>query len=329
MKLGNLLGALGIAAASAMLVGAGSARAQDNFPNQPIKIVVPYTPGAINDVLARAMGAALSEELDETIIIENRPGAGSVIGTNHVAKAAPDGHTILQVPAAFAINAALRDNLPYDSEDAFEFVTVAATSPFLLVVNAKSGIESVQDLVAKAKAKPGAMQYASTGPGGNAHMMAEMLLGLAQIDVLHVPYKGLAQATTDLVGGQVDFTFSTYTGASAVLKGGQVRALGITSRAPSASFPDLKPIAEQGFPGYNAVGWWAYAVPKGTPAPVVAKLNAAINKVLADPEFAKRFAAEGLDIVGTSPESARQFVQDDISTWRRVVKDFDIEKLGG
>ncbi len=317
---------------AAALIGLAPAQAQPqagDYPNRPIRIVVPYTPGAINDVLARARGAELSASLTQTVIIENKPGAGSVIGTNFVAKAEPDGYTVLQVPAAYAINAALRTNLPYDSEKDFEFVSLAATSPFLLIVSAKSPYRSLADLVAQAKANPGKLSFASTGPGGNAHMMGEMLLGLAGIQALHIPYKGAAQAITDLVGGQVDFTFSTYTGAAAVITGGQARALAITGRDPSPSFPDIKPIAQQGYPDYNAAGWWAYAVPKGTPPAVVDKLNQAITKALKNEAFAKRFSSEGLDIIASTPAEARRFILDDISTWRRIVQDFKLEKLGG
>lgn len=312
-----------------LLAGASAGvQAAGDYPSQTIKIVVPYTPGAINDVLARAMGAEISQELGQTVVVENRPGAGSVIGTNHVAKAEPDGYTILQVPAAFAINAALRENLPYDSEKDFKFVSLAATSPFLLIVNSKSEYKTLADLVKKAKDNPGKLSFASTGAGGNAHMMGEMLLGMAGIDVLHVPYKGAAQAITDLVGGQLDFSFSTYTGASAVLRGGQVRALAITGDKPSPSFPDIKPIAAQGYPNYKAAGWWAYAVPKGTPEPIVEILNKAITKALKNPKFAQRFSSEGLDIIASTPAQATTFLHDDIATWKKVVREFHIEKLG-
>ena len=326
MHIGKIRAAMG---AVAMCLGvAFSAQAADQYPAKPVKIIVPYTPGAINDVLARAMGAELSEELGQTAIVENRPGAGSVIGTNYVAKSNPDGYTILQVPAAYAINAALRSDLPYDSVKDFDFVALAATSPFLLIVKADSEYKTVADLVNKAKQNPGKLSFASTGNGGNAHMMGEMLRGLAGIDVLHVPYKGAAQAITDLVGGQLDFTFSTYTGASAVLKGGLVRALAITGNKRSPSFAQIPTIAESGYPDYNAAGWWAYAVPAGTPKPVVDKLNKAINKTLSNPDFAKRFAAEGLDITGGTPEAATKFIHDDIAVWKRVVKEFHINLQG-
>jgi tripartite-type tricarboxylate transporter receptor subunit TctC len=311
---------------AALGVALAPARAQPSpaeiasYPNRPIRIVVPYSPGAINDNLARAVGERLQAALGQPVVVENRPGAGAVIGTQFVASAPPDGYTLLQVPAAHVINATLAHRLPYDSVASFSFITLAATSPFVLIGSNAFAARSVPELVALAKKSPGAYSYASSGNGGNAHLMAEMLKHMAGIDVVHVPYKGIAPAINDLIGGQVQFLFSTYPGAAAAIQARRVRVLGVTSRERWQAFPELPTIAEAGYPDYDVQGWWGYAAPAGTPAAIVATLNREINKALASPALKSGLTAEGVEVRGSTPEQFRSHVEAQIRAWAALIK---------
>lgn len=295
------------------------------YPNRPIRIVVPYAPGAINDVLARAVGERLQEALGQPVVVDNRPGAGAVIGTHSVASAPPDGYTLLQVAAAHAINATLVPKLPYDSVQGFEFITLAAGSPFLLVGSPHFPARTVGELVALCKEKPGAYSYASSGNGGTAHLMGEMLKHMAGIDVVHVPYKGTAPGMTDVIGGRVQFTFSSYPGAAGALKSNRVRALAVTSKRRWQAFPDLPSIAEAGYPDYDADGWWGFVAPAGTPAAIVAKLAREINKALASPALKANLEASGLEVRGTGPKRFRAHVEAEIRTWGDIIRQAGIK----
>lgn len=291
-----------------------------NFPSKPIRIIVPFAPGAINDTLARAIGEKLGEGLKQTVVIENRAGAGTVIGTDVVAKAAPDGYTLLQVSPAHAINVSLIGKLPYDSVRNFSFITLAAKAPVLMLVSSSSSYKSVQDVIADAKARPGKLSFSSTGNGGIAHLMGEMLKTMAGVDILHVPYKGAAPAVIDLIGGQVQFTFTTVTGSASYVKAGRVRPIAVTSVKRMPILPEIPAISEAGYPSYDAVGWWGFAAPAGTPPAIVDKLNRELNKVLALPAIRDRFKNEGVEMIGSTPEAFTSYVQSEIATWTKVVK---------
>lgn len=297
----------------------GSA-AQGAFPSRPLRIVVPYTPGAINDILARQVGRKLSENLGQPVIIENKPGGNTVIGTDFVAKAPADGYTLLQVPGAHAINATLVPRLPYEPVKSFAFVTLAASAPFVLVANPRLEAKTFAELLAAARASPGKYSYGSTGNGGNAHLMGEMLKGMAKIDLLHTPYKGAAQAMSDIIGGQVDLMFATYSAAVGHLNTGRLRALAVTSARRWPVLPALPTIAESGIGPYEAVGWWGYAVPAATPRPIVDKLNAEINKALRSPELRTHFQPEGLELLGSTPEEFSRYLNREIITWAGVIR---------
>ncbi len=316
-------GMLAIALASTSSAWAQS-DAVSNYPNRPIRIVVPYTPGAINDVLARRVAQKLSEALKQTVIVENKPGGGTVIGTEYVARAEPDGYTLLQTPAAHSINPNLMAKLPYDSIKSFSFITLAATSSYVMIANPALPANNVAEFIALAKAKPGTLSYASTGNGGSAHLMGELLKDLAKIDVMHVPYKGLAQGLNDLASGQVQVSFSTYTGAMAFLKPGRVKALAITGSKRMEALPDLPTIAET-LPGYDAAGWWGYVAPAGTPQAIVDRLNKELVKIVRSPEFREQFKAEGVEMLGTTPEEFKAFVQREMGTWNKVIKQANIK----
>lgn len=309
-----------LAAPFAFGMAAAGAQPAPAFPTRPIKIVVPYAPGAINDVLARAVADRLQAGVGQPVVVDNRAGGGAVIGTQFVASAPPDGYTLLQVSAAHANNATLVPKLPYDSLSGFSFITLGFRSPVLLVVNDQVPARSVAELVALARAKPGGLTYGSTGNGGSAHLMGEMLKQMAGIDVLHVPYKGAAPAMTDLMGGRLDFTFATYTAASAALKSGRARALASTGAKRLSVMPDLPTIAQGGVAGYEADGWWGYAAPAGTPPAIVAYLNREINKVLEGSALRATMRNEGVEVLGTTPEQFTSYVRSEIDTWGKVIR---------
>jgi tripartite-type tricarboxylate transporter receptor subunit TctC len=312
-------------ACSQLAMAQSAGPAPGAYPSRPLRIVVPYTAGAINDLLARQVGTRLAEAVGQPVIVDNRPGAGTVIGTDFVAKSAPDGYTILQVPGAHAINATMVPRLPYDPVKSFSFVTLAATAPFVLVAGPKTGAKTLPQFIAQARANPGRLSYGSTGNGGNAHLMGELLKGMAKIDVLHAPYKGAAQALNDIIGGQVDVMFATYSAVIGHMKTGRVSALAVTTAKRWAVLPDLPTVAESGIGPYEAVGWWGYAVPAGTPRPVVDKLGGEINKVLRSAELRAHFAPEGLDLRGGTPEEFSAYLAREIATWAKVIRDGNIK----
>lgn len=298
-----------------------SAHAQtaDTYPNRPIRIIVPYTPGAINDILARRMAQHLGEELKQTVIVENKPGAGTAIGTEYVARAAPDGYTLLQAAAAHSILPSLVSKLPFDPIKSFEFITLAATSSYVMIANSKLPVNNVAEFIALAKKEPGHYSFASTGNGSSAHLMGEMLKDLAGINVMHIPYKGLAQGLNDVASGQVNVTFGTYPGTLAYLKPGRVKALATTGRKRMSSLPDV-PTIQETVPGYDAQGWWGYVAPAGTPKPIVQKLNAAINKIIRDKSFSETFTSEGVEMLGTTGDEFKTHVEREMQTWGKLVK---------
>ncbi len=317
--------ALLLIGATASTVHAQSSAELGDYPKKAIRIVVPFGPGGFNDALARTVAAKLSTSLKQTVIVDNRPGGGTVIGNNYVAKAAPDGYTLLQLPGAHAINAALPNKLPYDSLNSFSFISLVATSPFLLVTNNDFPAKSLPQLVSLAKQKPGAYSYSSSGNGGNAHLMGEMLKSMAGIDILHVPYKGAGPAMNDVIGGQVNFTFATYAGASASIKAGRLRMLAVTSKKRWSKFPDVPTIAEAGYPNYDAEGWWGYAAPAGTPAPIIAKLNEEIRKAIASEEIQRYLESEGVEAVESTPAEFRSYLEREIQTWTKVITEAKIQ----
>ena len=290
--------------------------AADAYPSRALRVVVPYPPGAINDVLARAISDRIAKPLGQAVVVDNKPGGNTLIGTQFVAMAPADGYTILQVPASHAINAALQPRLPYDSLKDFSFITLAARAPFLLVVNKDLPVRSVQDLIAEAKKKPDAYSFASSGTGGNAHLMGELLNHLAGTRMLHVPYKGTTAAINDVIGGQVQCTFSTYSGASAALKAGRLRAIAVTSAKSALAFPDIPTIAESGYPRYDAVGWWGFAAPAGTPQAIVDRLHAEITKACKAPDFAKRLSSDAVEIVASTPAEFQSHLEKEIAVWK-------------
>ena len=308
----------------AMLIGALSslawpaARAQSG---KTLRLIVPFPPGGSTDILARAVGAKLGPALGQTVVIDNRAGAGGSLGATEVARAEADGNTLLMGHiGTLAVNPALYPKLPYDPLKSFVPVAWVARVPNILVVNASSPIKTLADLVAKARTQPGRMTYSSGGNGSAAHISFEYLKLKAKFFMLHIPYRGTAPSVTDLLGGQVDATF---TGAPAVLphvRNGRLRALAVSSPQRLPSLPDVPTVAESGLPGFDADQWYGIVAPAGTSAAVVARLNAEINKALQTPAVAQQLAAEGAIPTPTTPKAFGDLIAREIPRWAEVVK---------
>jgi len=294
------------------------------FPDKPVKLVVPFAPGGGTDLIARTLAAGMSKELGQQVIIDNKPGAGTLIGTDSVAKSAPDGYTIVIATFAHAINPSMVPKLPYNNETAFAPVTLVGKGPNVLVVRAESPIRSVKDLIAAAKARPGKLNYASQGNGTSAHLAGEMFTNLAKVEMTHVPYRGAGPAITDLLGGQVDMIFGTAAAVSTFVDSGKLRAIAVTSAQPSPALKGVPTIAET-VPGYVVESWYGLYAPAGTPADVIAKLNAAAKKAARSPEFAKKIEHEGLAIVASDPAELDRYVRAEEARWRKIVKENNIK----
>jgi tripartite-type tricarboxylate transporter receptor subunit TctC len=306
-------------AAAAALAVALPAIAQ-TFPSQPVKFVVPFTPGTGMDTIARTVGPRLAERLGQPVVVENRPGASGNIGTEQVARSPADGHTVLVSANTMLIAAHLYRNVPYDPMTDFAPVTLAAWGTLLLTANPKSGIESVADLVAKARANPGKITYASPGIGTPHHMSMELFRERTGLDMLHVPYKGSAGALTDLLSGEVNVGFVPVHVAMPHIKAGRLKALAAGAKQRHPNAPDVPTLDELGFKGVDVEMWYAFFAPKGTPPAVVAKLNAEMRAILADPEVKASFDKVGLDVASSSPDDLMTLMKRDNPRWLEVIR---------
>jgi tripartite-type tricarboxylate transporter receptor subunit TctC len=323
MQRRTLIKTLAGAAALAVLPGLAQAQA---WPSKPITYVVPFPPGGTTDVLARLIGVKLGAALGQTIVVENKPGAGGNVGSEIVAKAAPDGYTILGgTISSHSINVSLYPKLPYDPVTSFEPITLIGTNPNILVVNASSPYKSVQDITSALKAKPGSLSYASAGNGTSQHLSAELYKYMAGVDMVHIPYKGSGPAIQDVIGGQVPMMFDTSVVAGPHIESGRLRALAVTSSKRATAFPNVPTMAESGVPGYDVVSWQAIFAPAGTPRPIVDRLHAEIAKILQDPEVRDRLAKLGLDPSGMTPAELTAFQKAEIEKWAKVVKAANIK----
>ena len=326
MRLRHALNTLVLACAGlAMLAGATAARA-DGYPERPVKWIVPFPPGGAMDSIARTLGESMGKQLNTSFIVENRAGAGGNIGAASVARAKPDGYTILIVANGMAVNSALYADLNYDPIKDFAPISLLAVVPNVLVTNpARTGANSVQDVIAKAKAQPNHYTYASAGVGTSIHLAGELFLSMANVEMLHVPYKGSGPAIADLLGGQVDYMFDSITSAKPHIEAGKLRALGVTTRKRSAALPDVPTIAESGLPGYELMPWFAAFAPAGTPPEVVTKLNAAMRQALADPKVRATLDSIGAESIGGSPEELRDHLGRETAQWKTLVKERGIK----
>ena len=291
------------------------------YPSRIVKLIVPQTPGGATDVFARKIGQLLSEKWGQPVVIENRAGAGGVVGTEVVAKSAPDGYTLLVTYAGSqAINPSLYPKIPFDSVKDFQTIATLASTPFVLIVHPKLPAKDLAEYVALARAKPDALTYASSGNGSVNHLLGEMLKTEADIKMLHVPYRGVAPAITDVIGGQVDSAFSSVPSVLQMVQTDKVRALAISSAKRIAAAPEIPTIAELGFPGFDVNPWWGILAPAGIDATIVRKINEDVANILRTKEMIDFLAAQGAEPLMTSPEAFLKILEADVVKWAKVVK---------
>ena len=292
-----------------------------SYPSKPIRLVLPYPPGGGTDVIARPLAQKLTEQLGQQVIVDNRGGAGGNIGMEFVAKSPADGYTLLfALTAQYAVNLSLYPKLPYDPVRDYAPISLLANAPYLLVVHPALPAKSVAELVALVKARPGQLSYSSSGNGSGAHLAGEMLRSLAHVEIVHVPYKGAGPAMPDLIAGQVQLSFITYTAAGPHIKTSRLRALGVTTAKRSPTLPDLPAIGET-VAGYDSAVWYGFAAPAGTPPEIVSKLNTEVLRVLAAPDFRSRITLEAVSPIGSTPEEFGSFMKSEIVRWAKVVRD--------
>jgi tripartite-type tricarboxylate transporter receptor subunit TctC len=306
-------------AACALVVFCGAALAQD-YPSRAVKIIVPFAAGGPADVYARFLAQRLQEAMGQPFVVEDRPGGGSIVGTDAVAKSAPDGYTLLVMSNTHTVNESLIPNKPFVLTRDFVPIAPINYSDLVMVVHPSVKAKTLSEFIALAKAEPGKLNYASSGPGTPYHMAGELFKAMAGVDIVHVPYRGSSGARTDIIGGQVQMMFDAVTTMSEHVKAGQVRALGTTGKVRSTVLPDVPTISEAGVPGYEATIWIGLIAPKGTPPAIVNRLNAEITKIVARPEVKRGWAAQGAVAMTMTPEEFGKYIDGDIVKWERIVK---------
>jgi len=295
------------------------------YPSRPIRLIVPFPPGGSNDIVARMVATQLGERLGQQVVVDNRGGAGGVLGSDLAAKSPPDGCTLLLISVAYAFGPALYKNLPYDPEKAFAPVGILGSGAAALTVHPSLPVNTVQELVALAKAKPGALNYASAGVGSLQHLACALFMIQAGIDVVHVPYKGGGPAMADVIAGQAQIVMPSLIQVVPHIKSGRLRVLGTSGTRRSAVLPDVPTISESGVPGYEAHNWWGILAPAGTPAPVVEKLHKDLTSVLSSRETEKRFETEGAEVVRMTPAEFGRFISAELVKWSRVAREVGIK----
>jgi len=305
----------------ALVCATGLSLAQ-GYPNKPIRLVVPFPPGGGTDVLAREAAVKVASNTGWNIVTENRPGSGGNIGVDTVAKSDPDGYSlVLGQTSNLAINPTLYAKLPYDPENDLSAIGLIADAPLVIVVPAGSPLKSLDDMIAAAKAKPGILNYASSGNGTVSHLAAVQLQNAAGIQLTHIPYKGAAQASNDLIGGQIDMYLSSVPTLIGHVRNGKMRALAVTSAQRVPDLPDVPTIAERGHPGFEAVTWFGLAAPKGVPKDIVDRLNAEFNKALQSKELSVKYQEQGARVLTGTPDDFAKLIRDDRARWGKIVKD--------
>jgi len=303
--------------------GASTAFAQ-TWPSKPIRYIVPFPPGAFNDTLARIMAAELPKALGQPVLVENRPGGNTIIGTEAAAKSAPDGYTLFGAALPFAVIQSLYKT-SFDVTKDFAPITLAGTTPNLLVANPGAPVNSVKELIAFAKANPGRLNYASTGNGTSNHLSFELFKAMTKTFIVHIPYKGSAPAVTDLIAGQVQVMFDNTPNVLPHVRAGKLKALAVSSKARSKLAPEVPTVDEAGVPGYDVTVWFGILAPAGTPKPIVDRLNAEMVKVIRTPEITDRFLKAGVDPVASTPEAFSGYLKSEVGRWAKVIQDAGIK----
>jgi len=315
-----------LALAIAATIGAPPCKA-DDYPSRPVRIIVPFGAGGPTDVYTRAIAEELRKALHQTFVMENKPGAGTTIGTDYVAKAAPDGYTLLMVSGTQTVNETLYTKKPYHLMHDLVPIAPLIDSDLVLVVHPSVPAKSVKELLALARAKPGTLNFGSSGPGSNYHMAAELLKHLTGINIVHVPYKGSTGMRTDILSGQIQMLFDSVPTMAPLIKAGKVRALGTSGTARSAILPDVPTIAEAGVPGFQATLWVGFMAPAGTPQPIVDKLNAEITKIVSRPDIKEAWEKQGAEPVTMTQPQFKAFMDAQIAKWAGVIKANDIKPI--
>jgi tripartite-type tricarboxylate transporter receptor subunit TctC len=308
----------------ALALVTGAACGQSEYPTRPVRIVVPSPPGGGTDIVARVLGQHFSKALGQTFFVENKPGAGNMIGIEAVARSPGDGYTLLVVASTLALNSVLFKKVPYDPVRDFAPITLAATAPNVLIVHPSLPAQSLAGFIALAKRKPGALSYGTPGIGTSPHLSMELLKSMAGIDVVHVPYRGTAAAMTDVIGGQIAATFANALSAKPQVDAGRVRALAVSGPRRIDALPAVPSVAEAGVPGYEAMQWYGLAAPTGTPAAVIARLHAEAVKALHSDDMKEKLALDGAQPVGSSPAEFAALIKSELEKWTRVARDAEI-----
>ncbi|MGA0116301.1 MAG: Bug family tripartite tricarboxylate transporter substrate binding protein [Burkholderiales bacterium] len=311
-------------AAGLAWLSAAPAMAAEQYPQRPVRLIIPYPPGGAGDIVGRMLGSGLSASFGQQVVSDNRGGGGQIIATQIAANAAPDGHTLFLASATHSINPALRSKLPYDTLKDFAPVTLVAQSPLVFVAHASLKAGSIRELIAAAKAQPGKINYASSGPGTGGHMSVELLKSLTGINLVHIPYKGAGPALIDVVGGQVQMICTSPLPAMPHVKAGRLRALGMTSLERSPAYPDVPTVAET-VPGYQSTLWYALLAPAGTPPAVIRRVHGEAVKVLTDAQVRNQLLKLGATPVGNTPQQLQAFIGDEIARWKKLVKQTGIK----
>jgi tripartite-type tricarboxylate transporter receptor subunit TctC len=301
-------------------------QAQPQYPVRPIRMLVPSAPGGGTDITARVISPKLSEYLGQQVIVENKAGAGTMIGSEVVARAVPDGYTLLMGISTLAINPAIYKKVPYDALTDFAPISLVVTLPNVLVVHPSLGVKSVKELIEYAKARPGQINFASAGLGTSPHLSMELFLSMAGLKMVHVAYKGSGQGLIDVVGGHVPVMMPSMLSGSPHIKSGKLIALGVTSSKRTVGEPDIPTIAEAGLPGYEAVQWFGVLAPKGTPREIVTKVHGAVVRALQDPDVRKHLINDGADPIGSSPEEFSAYIRSETEKWVAVVRNTGIQQ---
>ena len=312
--------AMACLALAAATLCSGGALAQ-GYPTKPVTLVVPFSPGGAADIMSRLLAERLNKRMGQPVLVENKPGAGTMIASEYVARAAPDGYTLLLAASSLGIAPSLYSKVNYDPVKDFATISQVASVVHVLVVHPSIPAKNVGELVSWLKANPTKANYGSVGAGTSTHLEAELFNSVAGVKMQHIPYKGSAPALTDMVGGQLQVMFDAYASSGPFIKDGKVRLLAVTTAQRSQSLPDTPTVAESGLPGYEAMPWLGLVAPAKTPAPVVDKLYAELHEVLKEPEVQDKFRALGLDIIGSKPDEFAAFLRKDIVKWAKVIKD--------
>ena len=316
----KILAGIALAASAA----SGTAWAQGDYPTQPVRIVVPFSPGGATDIMTRLIAEHLGTELGQPVIVENKPGGGTLIASDYVARAQPDGYTLLMAASSLGIAPSIYSKVNYDPVKDFVPVSQVASVVHILEVHPSVPVKTVGELVAYLKANPGKVSYGSVGTGSSTHLEAELFKHMAGVEMEHIPYKGSSPALTDLVAGRLQVMFDAWASSGPFVKDGKLRALAVTTEQPSVSVPELPTVAASGLPGYSAMPWLGLVAPAGTPSAVIDTIYQALAKTLKREDVKRKFADLGLDIIGSDPQAFAAFIKQDIGTWAKVARDSNI-----